>query len=393
MPDKTQSSKRILLVSTVPETLFFLSGNLIGALKKSGWDVHLASSASSSWVSSKQVQEKYGLQTHTISFTRTISVLKDIIAVWQIISLVRKIKPCVIHASTPKAGLLAGLAGWLCNVPLRIYTVRGLPYYGKTGPGYVLLSSMEKVACACYHRVFSVSKSNRDYIVGHGLCAAEKISIIHNGSSQGVDSSRFNPANVLEKDNIALQNNLTIAKNALVVGFVGRLVKDKGVEELLTAWDVVITKFPKSVLLIVGPDREPRDTISDAAYKKLKSSKSIILAGSTFDTLPYYAIMSLLVHPSHREGFPNVVLEASAMELPVVTTSAPGCIDSVKDGETGYIVPVNNPTELAEKIIALLNNPDLRTKMGKAAREWVVRDFNPQDICEEMMRKYEEGRI
>jgi glycosyltransferase involved in cell wall biosynthesis len=200
-----------------------------------------------------------------------------------------------------------------------------------------------------------------------------------------VDCTVFAPNKISLSQKLQTRRSLNISPDAFVFGFVGRLVNDKGINELSIAWKQVSAKIDNAVLIIIGPKNEPNDRISYETNSYLSNSKSIRLTGAVQNTVAYYSIMDTLVHPSHREGFPNAVLEAAAMELPVITTDALGCIDSVRDGETGFIVPVRNTEKLAEKMLLLARDTELRENMGKKARQRVLCDFDPQSLALELV--------
>jgi glycosyltransferase involved in cell wall biosynthesis len=185
--------------------------------------------------------------------------------------------------------------------------------------------------------------------------------------------------------------------DARVVGFVGRIVRDKGVEDLINCWRIIRDEFPDVHLLVVGPF-EPRDPVSSETEKILMNDHRIHLVGSTWETPPLYNAMDLLVLPSHREGFPVVPLEAAAMGLPVVATRIPGCIDAVVDGVTGFLIPPQDPPALCEALRRYLVDPELRRRHGRAGRERVLSDFRPESIwkaaCDVYRRVYAlKGRL
>jgi len=376
---------KILITVTVPETLYYFFTATIKELTKQNFQV-FAVCSKSTWISIEQVQIKHGIPLYIIPFSRTFSILSDTVAFVRLCVLIIKIRPDILYTSTPKASALSLLAGKLCNIPLRVYMNRGIAYCDKGKFIRVFYQTIERCMAFCAHHVIAVSRSNLEYLITHKVCDRKKISILCNGSSTGVDCAVFNPNTISTSQCVQLKNSLHISHNAFVFGFVGRLVNDKGINELLIAWKEVSKKIKNVVLIIIGPKLEPHDSISDKTYLSLSNSRSIKLTGAIQNTVLYYSIMDVLVHPSHREGFPNVVLEAAAMGLPVITTDALGCVDSVRDGETGFIVPVKNTEKLAEKMLSLSRDAELRNTMGTKARQWVFRDFNPEAITLELVR-------
>jgi glycosyltransferase involved in cell wall biosynthesis len=300
--------------------------------------------------------------------------------------LLQRLRINVIYYCTPKASLISALSAFFTRVPFRVYSNFGLVYYGKSGLTEKVLLAAEVVTCLCSHKVILMSESNKRYMVHRNLCDPNKMVILDHGSNQGVDAqSTFNRANITQEEIAALKNKLRIPGNAVVFGYIGRLVKDKGIMELIESWKEV-NKSIAGRLLIIGPKNEPRDRLPLKVYTDIEVMPGIQLIEQVSDPRLYYACMDAFVLPSYREGFPNVVLEAAAMELPVITTDALGCIDSVHDGETGFIVPVKDVKKLVEKMLLLGRDGELRKSMGKNARQRVLKEFNPETIAFELVR-------
>jgi len=238
----------------------------------------------------------------------------------------------IVDASTPKAGLLSGVAAWLARVPCRVYTLRGLRLETATGLKRALLWVTEWISCKCAHRVVCVSPSLRARAIGLKLVGDSKAIVLGEGSG-GVDIRRFSPAGRESAETQSLREKLGIAANALVIGFVGRLVRDKGIRELIEAFQGLNRKQPGLQLLLVG-DFEQGDPVEPEIRRFIESSPAMIRPGFVSDTAPYYGLMDVLALPTYREGFPGVPLEAQASGVPVVTTTATGAVDSVVDGET-----------------------------------------------------------
>lgn len=383
---------KILITVTAPETLYYFFTPVIKELKRNDFDIFAACSKST-WITIEQVQSKHGIPLYVIPFSRKFSFYSDFFAFIHVCTLILKIRPDILYASTPKASLLSLLSGWLCGVPLRVYMNRGIAYCNKGIITRAIYENIERLMVSCAHKVISVSQSNLEYLVAHHVCKRNKISILCSGSSTGVDCTVFAPNQISLSQKLQTRRSLKISPDAFVFGFVGRLVNDKGINELSIAWKQVSAKIENAVLIIIGPKNEPNDRISYETNSYLSNAKSIRLTGAVQNTVAYYSIMDTLVHPSYREGFPNTILEAAAMELPVITTNALGCIDSVRDGETGFIVPVRNSEKLAEKMLLLARDTELREKMGKKARQRVLRNFDPQSVALELVHLLKEPTL
>jgi glycosyltransferase involved in cell wall biosynthesis len=234
-----------------------------------------------------------------------------------------------------------------------------------------------------------VSHSLREVALAEGLCAPDKIRVIAGGSGQGVDSGgRFDPARLAPGTRGEVRARFGIPADALVAGFVGRLVRDKGIVELWDAWRTLRAEHPAMHLLLAGPF-EPQDPISDEVRRGLEDDPRVHLAGMDWNTPPLYAAMDLVVLPTYREGFPNVLLEGAAMRLPVVATRVPGCVDAVAEGTTGALVPPRDAAALAAAISAYARDPALRAAHGAAGRARVERDFRREVIWEGILAEYQ----
>lgn len=375
---------KLLHITTVPETFNFFRGQ-IAYMKKQGYDIHALASPGE-WV--QKISDREHIPFHTVTMPRRITPLQDIVAIKQIWQQIRVIKPHIVHSHTPKGGLLGTIAAWLAGVPVRIYHIRGLPMMTATGYKRLLLSWSEKVACLLAHQVICVSHSIREVAIKEGFCSKNKITVLRGGSSNGIDAGdRFNPAHLEPHTRKQVRQEYGIPDDAIVVGFVGRIVRDKGVEELVSAWKILRNEFPNLHLLIVG-EFESQDPIYASTQAILQIDTRIHLTGEKCHTPPLYAAMDVLTLPTYREGFPNVLLEAAAMGLPVVATKIPGCIDAVQDGATGTLVPSHNGEALAQGIRNYLVDSQLRQQHGLAGRDRTLREFRQEDIWQALDQEY-----
>ena len=248
----------------------------------------------------------------------------------------------------------------------------------------------EILACRAADRVITVSLATKEKAVTEGLCPAEKIEVLGNGSSNGVDAEgRFNPDKFPLEIRFDIRRRYQIPPGAIVLGFVGRLVRDKGIVELTEAWQNLRNQHPDLYLFLVGPI-EPQDPIPVDTLERLKNDSRVKFTGSVDDSAPFYAAMDILTLPTYREGFPNTPLEAAAMELPVIITNVDGCVEAVVDNSTGLLVPSKNSQALSEAIEKLLTNPDMRKMMGKAGRQRVLNKFRPEIIWQGLYAQYQE---
>ncbi|MBI4965609.1 MAG: glycosyltransferase family 4 protein [Desulfomonile tiedjei] len=377
---------KLVHVVTVPVTLKHLLRDQIAYMRGKGLQVVAVSSPGPML---EDMASRDGLEVHAVPMSRWISPFSDLVALWRLFRLFRKIRPTIVHGSTAKASVLAMAAAAFARVPIRFYTVRGLMTETRSGSSRHLLRALESVTCLLAQRVFPVSKSVAASLMSERLCSPHKISLLAHGSSNGVDGQgRFNPTRVTDSDRDELREQLAIPDNAFVIGFVGRIVKSKGVEELIEAWQSIRNRG-NCFLLIIG-HTEAQDPVSAATLNALQNDPRIArIAAVENSRMPsLYSIMSLLVLPTYREGFPNVVLEAAAMEVPTVATRVTGCVDAVKDGETGTLVPPREALSLANAIGTYLENRELRLRHGREARKRVLRDFQQTAIWDALFHEY-----
>lgn len=376
--------KTIVHITTIPMSLTFLRGQ-VGYMKERGFEVHVLSSPGEDL---DDFGGREDVPAHVVAMTRRISPLLDLVALARIRRVLSEVRPDIVHAHTPKGGLLGMIAAVSTRVPTRIYQVRGLPMLTARGFKRRLLRATEKIACRCAQRVLCNSHSILEVVVQEAICRPEKVKVLKNGSGNGVDAlGRFNPDGLDEEAGDDARREWGIPSDATVVGFVGRLVREKGIVELAEAWRLLRDDFPGLHLLLVGPF-ETRDRVPGRAVEILQRDERVHLTGMDWDTPRLYAAMDLVVLPTYREGFPNVPLEAAAMGLPVVATRVPGCVDAVEDGVTGTLVEPRDAGALAAAIESYLRDPTLRDGHGERGRRRVLSEFRPEGIWEELFREY-----
>jgi glycosyltransferase involved in cell wall biosynthesis len=381
----TRSKAPILIhITTVPETLGFCRGQ-IGYMKERGFDVQAVSSPG------KLLEEtgaREGIPVYAVDLTRRITPLKDLLSLLKMYRLFTFLKPTIVHGHTPKGGLIAVVAARLARVPVVIYTIHGLPFITAKGIKRQLLRWSETLACRLADRVFAVSQANKRTAVAQGFCPKDKIQILGSGSCNGVEGEeRFNPQKLAPGIREELRNSYRINSDALVLGYIGRIVRDKGIATLEEAWQSLRRKYPTLYLLMVGQE-EPQDPLPATLMQRLQSDPRVILTGRVGNPIPCYAAMDIVVLPTYREGFPIVPLEAAAMKVPVVATNVDGCSEAVMDGLTGLLVPPRDPQALAAAIERLILDPELRHQMGQAGRQRVLQKFRPEVIWKALYENY-----
>lgn len=315
-----------------------------------------------------------GAEAIPVPIRREIAPIADLISLWRLYRLLRRLKPDMVEFSTPKAGLLGCVAAALCGVQCRVYMLRGLKLETATGIKRWVLGQAERAAAACAHRVLCNSASLRRKAIALGLAPVRKLHMLGAGSSHGVDLERFAPGSP------SLRERLALTPEDLVIGFVGRLTRDKGIPELMEAFGAIVGIEPKARLLLVGWFDASEDSLSLELQERVKRHPDVRFTGFVPDAADYYRAMDLLVLPTWREGFPNVALEAQASGIPVITTYSTGSRDSVVPDVTGLLVPPGDPDAIVRAVLKLLRDPERRRRMGDAARAWVIANYSTESV-------------
>jgi glycosyltransferase involved in cell wall biosynthesis len=366
---RRRSEQPLIVVGiTHSQTCLVLRGRL-RALREAGFRVVLLCSPGE--LLDRTAAEE-GVDAIPIPMRRSFSPLFDLVSLARICATLFRLKPVITEFSTPKAGLLGSLAALLCGVPRRVYLVRGLRLETASGWKRAVLAASERVSAACSHLVLCNSRSLRHQVTSLGLAPAEKVRVLGDGSSNGVDVERFTPGPS------RLKAQFVIPANAPVIGFAGRLTCDKGIPELLQAFEKVLRQAPSARLLLVGWFDDSDDALNANLRGYIARHPRIVHTGFVADTAPWYRSMDVMVLPTWREGFPNAVLEAAASGVPVITTHATGARDSVLPEVTGLLVPPGDAGAIADAVLTLLADPGRRRRMGWTARQWVSESF-PQE--------------
>jgi lipopolysaccharide/colanic/teichoic acid biosynthesis glycosyltransferase len=378
-----KNKRSIIFIVTSSISLGFLNGK-IRQLGQRGWQTTVASSPTIPG-QLEQFARREESNFTPVAMEREISPLADVKSLYRTYQVIRRIRPLILNVGTPKAGLVGGLAGVLARVPIRVYTLHGLRLETTTGVKRRLLNMAEQLAMAASHRIVCVSPSLRQNVMDLKLASAHKVVVLGAGSVNGIPLDKTVDQNVVAE----LRRKYDLAAGQPVVGFVGRMVRDKGIIELLTAFDSLQSRHADAKLLLIG-DYETGDPVSTQVHERIKRTPGIVHVGFVPDVMPYYAMMTVLALPTYREGLGLVVLEAAAQGVPSVTTDATGARDTVLPGRTGWRVPVGESSALAEALLEAVSQPAATEKYGLAAQAWVREQFAQDAVQERWMNYYDE---
>ncbi len=377
--------KKLIRITTVPISLDkLLSGQL--RFMSSYYDVTAISSTDADL---KKVGIKEGVKTHTLEMTRKITPLKDLKAVFELYNYLKAEKPFIVHTHTPKAGIVGMLAAKMAGVPNRLHTVAGLPLLEATGMKRKILELVEKLTFSCATKVYPNSFVLRDILISSNLCDGNKLKVLGNGSSNGINTAHFSASQFSDVENSNLKNQLGINQDDFVFIFVGRLVSDKGINEMIVAFKTLLETQHSVKLLLVGNFEDALDPLSDSTMTIINSNENIMLAGYQDDVRPYFAIANALVFPSYREGFPNVVMQAGAMGLPCIVSNINGCNEIIVEGENGTIIPIKDAEAILQAMVKMTSDRQYYELMKESARRMIMSRYEQQLIWDAILGEYQ----
>ena len=341
----------------------------------------------------REVHENEGIVMEAINMSRKITPFQDLKSLWEMWNFLRKEKPQIVHTHTPKAGIIGMLAARLAGVPHRLHTVAGLPLMEATGIKRKILNFVEKLTYSSATRVYPNSKGLYDFILQNNFTQSNKLKIIANGSSNGINTTFFSPDQVTELERVALREKLNIQPDDFVFVFVGRIVSDKGINELIKAFSELKTaennELTSIKLLLVGGLESDLDPLHPETLAEINQNKGIISAGFQQDVRPFFAISDALAFPSYREGFPNVVMQAGAMGLPSIVSDINGCNEIIVEGENGLIIPPKNVEKLKEKMLTLARDKNLYIKLKENSRRMIENRYEQSVVWNALLEEYE----
>lgn len=333
----------------------------------------------------ERVREREHVEVRHIKMCREINPIQDIFSLIELVKLFKKEQPDIVHANTPKGSLLAMLAAWVCRVPNRIYTVTGLRFETTSGCFRRLLIAMEKLTCACATRVIPEGEGVKKTLIRENI-TSKPLQKILNGNINGIDLNYFD-----RTDEVLLKANSSNLKSEdFTFVFIGRMVKDKGIHELVRAFCRLNKKNQRTGLLLVGPLEPELDPIDKDVLDLINTHKKIKWVGYQSDVRPFLAVSDALAFASYREGFPNVVLQAGAMGLPSIVTDINGCNEIILEGKNGLIVPSQNEDALFRAMSYFVDYPDEVKQMAQNSRALIADRYEQTKVWEATLQMYKD---
>ena len=376
------AANKIIRTATVAMSLnILLKGQLrylnqfFDVLAVSGYDADL-----------ETVKKREEVSVVSVTMKRSIAPFQDLISLYRLYKLFKKERPIIVHSITPKAGLLSMVAAKYANVPVRIHTFTGLVFPAKKGLFQKLLILMDKVLCWHATHIIPEGAGVKQDLLDYKI-TKKPLEVIANGNVNGIDTTFFNSNTISEQQQQNLRNELGIDSSDFVFVFIGRLVADKGINELVRAF--LSLKIPNCKLLLVGP-YETEDPLQPETLKAIQQNDSILSVGFQHDVRPYLVISDCLVFPSYREGFPNVVMQAGAMGLPSIVTDINGSNEIIIEGFNGTIVPSKNVTALLRAMIRIKEDETWRNQLQSNARSSIISRYEQELVWEALLIKYKE---
>ncbi|MBD3627214.1 glycosyltransferase family 4 protein [Cyclobacterium sp.] len=376
---------KLIRITTVPLSLKLLLRQQMHFMSAAGFEVLMVSSEGKEW--HDVLKSEKNIRKEIIPFTRKITPFKDLYCIWLLYQLFKKEKPDIVHSHTPKAGLLSMIAGWLSGVPVRIHTLAGLPYVSRSKGQKRLLVFMEKLTFRFAHEVWPNAQSLKDFIIKEKLVDPAKVKVIGHGSSNGVDLSVFNRNNLQENHLVAATMRLTPGDDEFLILAVGRLVKDKGIANLVEAF-IQSKIVNRSKLVLLGDFEQDLNPLEKKTINQISDHPKIVHVPWTDHVAYYLALSDVLVHPSHREGFPNVLLEAGAMCCPVICSDIAGNKELAVHMKTALVFPVAQVAALKEAMEFAFVKRTVMQGFAERMYERVRLDFDRKKVHSEILNAY-----
>ncbi len=379
-------NKKLIRITTAPMALKYLLKGQMSFMSKNGFDVIMISADGQEL---NDVIESEKCKHFIVPFTRKITIIKDLYATFKLYRILIREKPDIVHTHTPKAGVVGMLASYFTRVPARLHTVAGLPLVETTGFKRFILNFVERLTYRCSTMVYPNSFGLKDIIMKNRFTSEDKLRVIGNGSSNGIDTSYFSPDLFSIEEKRSLKSKLGIGKNDFVFIFVGRIVSDKGINELVKAFNKICLVEENIKLLLVGPYEDELDPLQRNTKLLINDNYKIISVGYQNDVRPYFSISNCLVFPSYREGFPNVVMQAGAMKLPSIVSDINGCNEIIENNVNGLVIKVKSVRAIYDAMVNLMSDKLLFNKLRLNCRDKIRIKYERKSYLNLLLNEYE----
>ena len=317
----------------------------------------------------QEIAQREGIRVIGVPMSRPIAPLRDLVSLWRLIRVFRRERPTMVHSITPKAGLLSMIAAWICRVPIRLHTFTGLVFPTATGLKKRILILTDRITCACATHIVPEGEGVKADLINYNI-TRKPLQVLGYGNIRGIDLDHY------RRSPEVMNQALTLRKpNLFTFVFIGRVVRDKGIDELVEAFSLLHSEHPQTRLILVGRAEDNLDPVSPNTRSAIASHPAIEAVGSQSDVRPWLAASDALVFPSYREGFPNVVIEAGALDLPSIVTDINGSREIIVHGQNGIIVPPRNAQALLQAMTHFVQNPQATQAMAQKARQMIASRF------------------
>ena len=378
--------KKLIRITTVPMALRYLLPGQMKYMQQNGFEVIMISADGKEL---SDVIETEQCRHIIVPMTRKITPLQDLVCLIKLIKIFKKEKPDIVHSHTPKAGLLGMLAAKICGVKIRIHTVAGMPLMVEKGFKMQLLKFIEKLTYRAANYIWPNSKSLYNYIVENKFTSPVKLNVIGKGSTNGINTNRFCKEALNENTLIEIKSTINYTPQHIYLLCVGRLVADKGIVELVNVFLSLQKKYAALKLILVGDYEQELDPLPETVMQQIKINANIVHIKWTQQVEYFMHVANYFVFPSHREGFPNVLLQAGAMKLPVICSRIAGNIDIVQHKQTGLLFECGNQQQMEEQIAFAFTNFNRMKMMAEKLAEVIDRDFRRENVWQSLLQQYQ----
>ena len=369
---------KIIRTSTIPTSLNVFCRGLFQELKEDGYDLVAVSSPGPAL---DELEKRENVRAYRVPMQRHISPLKDLKSLWQLIRVFHKEKPEMVHSITPKAGLLSMIAAWICRVPVRLHTFTGLIFPTSTGFKQKVLILTDRITCSCATHIVPEGEGVKDDLLKFNI-TKKTLKVLGHGNIRGIDLKHYSKTSqVIEKASEIRRSDVC------TYIFVGRVVRDKGIHELIRSFELLNRKNQQTRLILVGSFEPNLDPLNPEILEEINTNPAIETVGKQNDVRPWLAASDIFVFPSYREGFPNVVIEAGAMDLPSIVTDINGSREIIEDGKNGIIIPPHDAEALYKAMLSLYQDQEYRNKLSANARNMIATRFE-QSYVRNCLKEY-----